>query len=129
MTPSHPWMEGKIKITYCLCRKAGMSREAFQTDWRTVHAPLVARHAKTLGIVRYVQKHALPDEAAEALRTSRDAPRGFDGVAEIGFESLRHIESAAIDPVSRRPYGSCSATRGNSSTWPTPRLAYVRMWL
>ena len=87
-----------VTITYCLRRKPGMSREDFQTYWKETHAPLVARHADTLGITRYVQKHALPDGTAEDLRASRGAPTGFDGVAEISFASLDALAAAAANP-------------------------------
>ena len=87
-----------VTITYCLRRKPGMSREDFQTYWKETHAPLVARHAGTLGITRYVQKHALPNETAEDLRASRGAPAGFDGVAEISFASLDALAAAAANP-------------------------------
>jgi hypothetical protein len=37
-----------VKIVFCLRRKPGLSREAFQEYWRTNHAPLVAERAKRL---------------------------------------------------------------------------------
>ena len=46
-----------IKLTFCLRRLPHLSREQFQTYWREQHAPLVAKHAKTLGVLRYVQLH------------------------------------------------------------------------
>ena len=46
-----------IKLTFCLHRKAGMTREEFQDYWRNRHAPLVARHQKVLRIKKYVQLH------------------------------------------------------------------------
>ena len=87
-----------VTITYCLRRKPGLSREAFLHYWHHTHAPLVARHADTLGILRYVQKHALPDAYAEDLREGRGAPAGFDGVAEISFASLDSLAAAGSNP-------------------------------
>ncbi len=76
-----------IKLTFCLKRLPHLSREQFQVYWRETHAPLVAKHAKTLGIVRYVQSHALSHDFNQVMRDSRDAPEMYDGIAELWFES------------------------------------------
>ena len=76
-----------IKLTFCLHRRAHLSREDFQTYWRETHAPLVAARADVLGIKRYVQTHALTHEANGAIAQSRGAPEGYDGVAELWWES------------------------------------------
>lgn len=88
-----------IKLTFCLHRKAGMSREAFQTYWYEAHAPLVAKHAKALGIVKYVQSHALTHPFGDATRASRGAPEEYDGIAEIYFESWDSLLTRADDPA------------------------------
>ena len=92
-----------IKLTFCLKRKPGMSREDFQAYWRNHHAPLVKKHAEILGIQRYVQSHSLSDEYADALRASRagsleDAPEVYDGVAELWFESFDDLAGRAANP-------------------------------
>lgn len=87
-----------IKLTFCLHRLSHLSREAFQTYWRNEHAPLVTEHAKTLGIVRYVQTHAETHEANEAIRASREAPEMFDGIAEIFFEGWDSFFAAGQNP-------------------------------
>jgi len=76
-----------IKLTFCLRRLPPLSREEFQRYWREQHAPLVAKHAKTLGILRYVQVHAGHDVLNAGIRASRNAPEPYDGVAELWFES------------------------------------------
>ncbi|MDP3460725.1 MAG: EthD domain-containing protein [Hyphomonas sp.] len=76
-----------IKLTFCLRRLPHLSREEFQRYWRETHAPLVARHGKTLGILRYVQVHAGHDALNAGIRASRNAPEPYDGVAELWFES------------------------------------------
>lgn len=83
-----------IKLTFCLKRLPHLSREAFQTYWRETHAPLVARHAKTLGIVRYVQTHALTHDFNQVMQASRGAPDMYDGVAELWFESWEALFKA-----------------------------------
>jgi len=87
-----------IKLTFCLVRKPGLTREAFQRYWRETHGPLVASVAEALQIRRYVQLHSLPPEASTALRASRSGPEGYDGVAELWFDSLE-----ALAANGRRP--------------------------
>ncbi|MEQ9504854.1 MAG: EthD domain-containing protein [Hyphomonas sp.] len=76
-----------IKLTFCLRRLPHLSREEFQTYWRETHAPLVARHATTLGILRYVQVHTGHNALNTAMQASRGGPDAYDGVAELWFES------------------------------------------
>jgi len=75
-----------IKLVFCLRRRPELSREEFQRYWREQHAPLVRRHAETLGIRRYVQVHTRPTPFDEALRAPRGAPEPFDGVAETWWD-------------------------------------------
>ena len=48
-----------FKMIYCLRRKPGLSRADFQRYWRDQHAPLVRRHAPSLGVRRYTQSHTV----------------------------------------------------------------------
>ncbi|MEM1087066.1 MAG: EthD domain-containing protein [Pseudomonadota bacterium] len=88
-----------LKLTFCLHRLPGMSREAFQDYWYNQHGPLVARLAETLGIKRYVQSHALDHPFNDATRQSRGAPESYDGIAEIWFESWESLLETANDPA------------------------------
>ena len=47
----------------------------------------MARHAETLGILRYVQVHTGHEALNEAMQGSRGGPDAYDGVAELWFES------------------------------------------
>ena len=87
-----------IKLTFCLTRLPHLTRAAFQTYWFDTHGPLVASVAEVLQIRRYVQLHSLPAEASAALREARAGPEGFDGVAELWFDSLE-----ALAENGRRP--------------------------
>lgn len=82
-----------LHLIFCLRRLPHLSREEFQRYWRNVHAPLVARHAKTLGIQRYIQAHTIDPAASRAIAESRGAPDPYDGVAEIWFD----LEALARD--------------------------------
>ncbi|HZZ90186.1 MAG TPA: EthD domain-containing protein [Caulobacteraceae bacterium] len=85
-----------IKLTFCLVRLPHLTREAFQNYWFETHAPLVASVKDTLRIRRYVQLHSLPADVSANLRDARQGPEGFDGVAQLWWESF---EDMARDPA------------------------------
>ena len=91
-----------LKLTFCLHRLPGLSREAFQRYWRETHAPLVRRHAAALGIERYVQVHAAYDDLGAVLRASRSAPEPYDGVAELWWRDRASFEAALATPAAQR---------------------------
>jgi hypothetical protein len=94
-----------IKITYCLTRKAGMSRDEFQDYWFNRHAPLVARHRQALRIARYVQLHTGDFEMTDVIRASRmdgrldAAPAIYDGVAQLWWASLEDLATATPEAL------------------------------
>jgi uncharacterized protein (TIGR02118 family) len=75
-----------MHLIFCLRRLPHLSREEFQRYWHERHAPLVRAHARTLGIRRYVQAHAIDPELSRGIAAARGAPDPFDGVAELWFE-------------------------------------------
>ncbi|MGE5722477.1 MAG: EthD domain-containing protein [Hyphomicrobiales bacterium] len=89
-----------ITIHYALRRKAGMSPEDFSAYWRGPHATLVKSLAPRLGIVRYVQHHAVIPEVAAAMRTARGTAAPFDGIAAISFASADDLARGNLDPAS-----------------------------
>ena len=91
-----------LKVTFCLHRRAELSREAFQRYWRETHAPLVRSHAKAIGIMRYVQTHTGPDELSAALRSSRGGPEPYDGVAEIWWRDRAAFDAAFTTPAGQQ---------------------------
>ena len=60
-----------IRLIFVLRRTPSMSREQFQKYWHEVHGPLVAKHATTLSILRYVQDHTLDDPMNEQMARAR----------------------------------------------------------
>lgn len=80
-----------IKLTFCLHRLPHLTREAFQQYWFEKHAPLVAQYSEVLLIRRYVQMHSVTDEMNGAIRSSRDAPEMYDGVAELWWDTLEDL--------------------------------------
>lgn len=83
-----------IKLAFVLHRRPELSRAEFQRTWREEHAPLVARHAETLRIRRYVQLHTADHPVNEALRASRDAPEAPDGIAELWWDGYDDLAAA-----------------------------------
>ena len=84
-----------IKLVFCLRRLPQLSREEFQTYWRDRHAPLVGRHAATLGLRRYVQTHTRDDPRLAAVADQRgSAGSAFDGVAELWWDDIESLLEA-----------------------------------
>lgn len=90
-----------LKLLFCLHRQPQLSREAFQRYWRETHGPLVRRHAAVLRIRRYVQSHAVGDGIDDALQASRGARPGYDGVAELWWDSAEDLAAATASPEGR----------------------------
>jgi EthD domain len=90
-----------IRLTFVLRRKPGMTLAEFQDYWRNIHGPLVATHATTLNVLRYVQVHTLDDPANQQLAGARgnmEVP--YDGVAELWWTSQE-----ALAAISRNTSG------------------------
>jgi uncharacterized protein (TIGR02118 family) len=87
-----------IKLSFCLHRLPGLSREEFQRYWFDNHAPLVARHREVLRIRRYVQFHSFTHELNDLIRAGRNAPEMYDGVAELWWDDLASLIAANASP-------------------------------
>ena len=85
-----------VKLLYCLRRRADMSFDQFGAYWSGPHAALVSRHAPVLGILRYVQSHAIAPDANTALQANRQTLQAYDGVAEIYFKDLSTMAEANL---------------------------------
>ena len=84
-----------IKMIFSLKRLPHFSREEFQRYWREQHAPLVKRHAASLGVRRYVQSHTVNEPRLAMVSEVRgSAGLDFDGVAELWWDSLDSLLAA-----------------------------------
>jgi uncharacterized protein (TIGR02118 family) len=89
------------KMIFCLRRQPHLDAEQFSRYWRAQHAELFRRYAETLRVRRYTQSHRLATRVNDALRTYRGAPDGYDGVAEVWFDSLDDLLGALSSPAGR----------------------------
>ena len=89
-----------ITIHYCLRRKSGLSLTEFTEYWKGKHADLVSALADQLGIVSYVQNHAVIPEVAKEMSAMRGSAEPFDGVAAISFASAEDLARSNVDPES-----------------------------
>ena len=88
-----------IKLTFCLTRRPELTREMFQSYWIDHHAPLVASVRDVLRIRRYIQLHSAPAEVSKTIRESRGGPEGYDGVAQLWWDSFDDLAASAADPA------------------------------
>jgi uncharacterized protein (TIGR02118 family) len=79
-----------IKLSYFVRRHPNWQRNDFHAYWRENHAALIKKHAATFGIQHYVQVHATEDPRNNPTQSF---PLRYDGVAELWFRSLEHLES------------------------------------
>ncbi|MBM4258997.1 MAG: hypothetical protein FJ147_24245 [Deltaproteobacteria bacterium] len=94
-----------IRLEFALRRKPGMSRAEFQQYWRAVHGPLVAKHATTLNIHRYIQLHTLDDPINDQLAGARGKmEQPYDGVAELWW-TTREAMAASVGTAAGRDAG------------------------
>ena len=90
-----------IKLIFCLRRKPGMSPEEFREYWANHHAPLVQKHARALGIQRYVQSYTLPSSGFSKIAEARGAPEAYDGVAELWFSDMTEMKTKGASEEGR----------------------------
>jgi len=91
-----------IKIVFCLRRLSRLTHAEFLQYWYETHAPLVRKHQKVLRIVRYVQFHSDLSALSDRLRTFRNSPEPFDGIAQIWYTNREALESLGKDPEARK---------------------------
>jgi uncharacterized protein (TIGR02118 family) len=88
-------------MIFCLRRRDDLDEAEFFRYWREEHAELFRRYAETLGVRRYTQNYRLATRTNDALRRFRGAPDGYDGVAEVWFDSMEDLLAALDSPAGR----------------------------
>ena len=87
-----------IKMVYCITRKDGISREAFQKTWLEDHGPLVKRYAETIKALRYVQSHTGMENFNQAFIPTRGLTQPYDGITEIWWENIEQMQAGSSTP-------------------------------
>lgn len=91
-----------LRVTFCLKRLPGLTREQFHDYWRNEHAPLVKDHAAALGIRKYVQSHSLTLPGAFPLADVRGSSGlDFDGVAQLWWDDMASFAAAGSTEAGR----------------------------
>jgi len=80
-----------IQIAVCMRRLPHLSREEFQRHWREIHGPLIAKHAPSTRVRRYVQVHTLQVPLLDKMRAERGTIEPFDGIAELCWDDLSKL--------------------------------------
>ena len=84
-----------IKMVFCVKRLSTIPEDDFYKYWLEKHGPLVKSKANDMGIRRYVQSHTKRKEMGEAVSSARGMQqKGFDGIAELWWDSFDAVESA-----------------------------------
>lgn len=92
-----------FKMIYCPRRKPGLSRADFQRYWRDQHAPLVRRHAPSLGVRRYTQSHTVDVPMLAMVSAARGSTgQDYDGVAELWWDSREALFAALATDAAQR---------------------------
>jgi uncharacterized protein (TIGR02118 family) len=95
-----------VVVSFLLRRRAELAPDEFHAYWRDIHGPLVASHAETLGIRRYVQLHTLDSAVGAAVAASRSCEdTDWDGVALIWFDH----EAAIVEAATANEAGQAAA--------------------
>jgi len=88
-----------IDVVLCARRRHDMDIEEFHRYWRDHHAPLVAGHAETLGMLSYVLHLTLDTGLESIVQEDRGCPPDvYDGVAVLTFESLDEMAAKGAQP-------------------------------
>ncbi|MEP5566474.1 MAG: EthD domain-containing protein [Halioglobus sp.] len=79
----------------CINTPSGISEDEFYDYWLNKHGPLVASHAASLNIKRYVQSHAIDNDFGHAISSGRGMEvRDYDGIAELCWASRGDLDLA-----------------------------------
>lgn len=83
-----------IKLCFCMRRLPHLSREEFLAYWAKKHPRAGGPDAaKVLGMRKYAQVRALPEDVNQRVAASRPGVEPeFDGIAEVWVDSLEAFE-------------------------------------
>ncbi|WP_195759786.1 EthD domain-containing protein [Paracoccus sp. S-4012] len=98
-------MSTRIKITYAIYARPDLEAEEVRRLWMDEHGNMLRRHARTLGIVRYVQTLHTPHPSEQGMAEVRGATAELPfGTAELYWESLETYEASVASREGRQAY-------------------------
>ncbi len=83
-----------LTLVFCLRRRPGLSREAFQRYWRENHGPLMKSNMRAFDARKYQQWHTTSGPEADQITRSRGGSQDYDGVAVVWWDDLAHFVAA-----------------------------------
>jgi len=113
-----PGSGAAVKVVIDFWKNPDFSPADFGDRWRNEHAELVLRHARALGISKYVQNHRDPDATFDfaELRGWKPAP---DGVTEMWWPSIDAMRQACVSPET---LSAVAAIRSDEEVFIAPAL-------
>lgn len=118
-------MSSTIKITYAIHARPDLEPEEVRRRWMDDHGDMLRRHARTLGIVRYVQTLRMPHPSGQGMAQVRGVSADLPfGMAELYWESLETYEASFASHEGRQAYRELLederrfASHVVSSPWP-----------
>jgi len=87
-----------IKLVYCIQRRNEIPATEFYRYWLKDHGPLVARVAKAIRAVKYVQSHTVEPELNAMLQQSRGLAAPYDGITEVWWNDADSLRAALSAP-------------------------------
>lgn len=82
-----------LKATYLLTRRDDLTQAACHETWLRDHGPLVASHAGTLNMAKYVQSHAIAPDVNAAIQAGRSYEPPLDGITEVWIDTRRETRA------------------------------------
>lgn len=83
-----------IKLVFCVKKRDDIEMDAFYRYWQETHGELVKSFQEVLRIKKYVQSHTCHRPFGESLVEQRKMLPGYDGLAELWWESLEDLQLA-----------------------------------
>jgi uncharacterized protein (TIGR02118 family) len=90
-----------LKVTYLLAGRNGLSQAEVHQTWLDDHGPLVASHAETLLMARYVQSHTVHADLNAGFEAARGYLPPLDGITEVWMASLADLEASGATEEGR----------------------------
>lgn len=108
-----------VKLCFCMRRLPHLSRDEFLDYWAKRHPRAGGPNAvKALGMRRYAQVRALPEDVNRRVAASRPGVEPeFDGIAEVWLDSVEAYERDWNSPEGRAVFQRFLDDEANFVDW------------